>query len=180
MRGFGALLVMVALAAVIHLGFPVVLVADDMMAPGLRSSGWMFMFGLGVEAAPGRLVGFEHKGNRVVRRVVAGPGAKVSFKRGALHIDGLPAPLKDDPSGDVRFTVQRLDKSGGELHKAKAKRETVAGVTYTIWVSAKAGTTRKAVKVPAGHVFVACDNRSYCRDSRHWGTIPIESIWAAR
>ena len=97
MRGFVGFLTLAIAAIVGHFAFPVVVVADEMMAPAIRSGDWSVMFALGSEPVPGRLAGFDLKGRRFVRRIVAGPGATVRFKRGALHVDGAPVPTKKLP-----------------------------------------------------------------------------------
>ncbi len=180
MRGFVSILLFLAIAAAVHIGFPVVLIADEMMAPGLRAGGWIIMYGVGLEPAPGRLVGFEHKGSRYVRRVVGMPGDKVAFKGGKVHVNGAALPLAKAADEEVRFTVSRAEKQGADLKKAKAGRETLAGLTYDVWGPRKPKKKGKTVSVPAGQLFVMCDNRAYCRDSRHFGAIPTDSVWAVR
>ena len=180
MRGFVGFLTLAIAAIVGHFAFPVVVVADEMMAPAIRSGDWSVMFALRSEPVPGRLAGFDLKGRRFVRRIVAGPGATVRFKRGALHVDGAPVPTKKLPGPEVRYTISRADGQGVDLRKAVAFEERVGGRTYVTWARRKPRKGRKAIKVPPGHVFMACDNRSHCKDSRHFGPVPIEAVWATR
>lgn len=186
MRGFVSLLLFCGIAAGVHLGFPIVFVADEMMAPGLRPDGWIIMYGVGLKPAPGLLVGFEDKGSRYVRRVVGMGGDKVAYNAGVLHINGRRIDQAEVTPADVEFLVPRADRSGADRKKAVARREGLAGVTYEVWLPRKSGRKRtrtgkgKEVAVPAGHLFVLCDNRAHCRDSRHFGTIPEAAVWAVR
>lgn len=180
MKGFVSILLFLGIAAAVHVGFPVVFIADEMMAPALRPDGWIIMYGIGLEPAPGLRVGFEDKGSRFVRRVVGMAGDKVAFKGGKVHVNGQAMTQTAGPQPEARFAVTRADRSGADEKRAVPKRETLGGHTYDVWNPRKPKKRGKTVTVPAGHLFVMCDNRAYCRDSRHFGTIPEKSVWAVR
>jgi len=99
-------------------------------------------------------------------RIIATEGQRVAFQNGSFLVD------------EIR--IQQTDMgANGMTHRVFKE---------TIWFNDQEyswliNTPNEAIDwnlpellVPAGQIFVACDNRSSCLDSRWWGSIPSNSI----
>jgi signal peptidase I len=137
-------------------GAPTLLVGDRILVSKRATRG-----------EPGDMIVFEYPldpSTDYVKRVVAVAGDAVGIRRGIVEVNGRPLPQRQLPrpctppvgpdchvweesSGTRRYTIQRwLDED------------------------------REPMTVRPGHVFVLGDNRDSSRDSREWGTVPIENI----
>jgi len=159
-----------------------VVASDPMMAPALPERGWIVVLRVHPGPRPGDVVGVAAGGKEYIRRVLAVGRQKVTFKRGVPVVDGKLLPQEDAPEGEVRFSIPRQDGTVS-VRKARARLETVAAGRpeerrYQVWQPVKPRRRSKTVVVPPGEVFVVCDNRAHCKDSRHFGTIPAEQVWA--
>ena len=184
MSGFKPVLWLVGTTACVFvvvrllLGVTIVVVGDPMMAPALPSRDWIVSVSRFPAPSPGDVVVVDVQGGQQVRRVVATGGQTVRFRRGILHVEGVAMTLAKAGS-EVRFSVKRADV-GVEERRANVHRETVGSVSYDVFVNPRRKPSTKAKTVPEGHVFVACDNRAHCRDSRHFGTVPVPRVVAMR
>ena len=86
---------------------------------------------------------------KYVKRCLAGPGQVVEIVAKIPYVDGVRA---QDP-----FLSKYIDSN--ILSLDEGSRDNL-----------------DAFEVPNGSVFVLGDNRDNSRDSRHWGTVPFESI----
>lgn len=175
-----ALVVAAAVAYVLLRAFlvEVVVASDPMMAPGLPPKGWTLAVRWFPSPGPGDVVAFSHGGKDYVRRVVAVGGETIRFDGGVPVVDGKPVP-GEAAGGTTTFSIPRAE--GASRRRATVRRETLGGKTYEVWLRARGGKKKgRTKKVPAGHVFVACDNRAWCKDSRQLGTIPAAEVWGMR
>ena len=119
MRGFVGFLTLAIAAIVGHFAFPVVVVADEMMAPAIRSGDWSVMFALGSEPVPGRVAPSATIGSwarpaegapliPTEQEAVVGPGA--GAVRAALR-EGVPLRRR---ARDVRVTDVASAESCGK------------------------------------------------------------------
>lgn len=129
----------------------------------------------------------------LMKRIMALPGQRIAFRNGAPILDGVPATSEYVTTEDMRFEF-----AGPTVHPdLRRYRETLAGRTYDTYHSGRetrirrthqihadgSQTTRsvdirntKEIVVPAGHLFVAGDNRDDSADSRWDGPIAISTV----
>ena len=115
--------------------------------PGLNIS----MPGVGSVAA-GDLVVFhlpEDPQRVYVKRCLATEGQVVEIVDKAVYVDGIRVP---DPPHSKYIDAHLIPGRSGTRDNLSP------------------------MEVPSGHVFLIGDNRDNSRDSRHWGSIPLESI----
>jgi signal peptidase I len=154
-----------------------IVVSDPMMAPTLEQGDWFVGVKWVREPKPADLVVLTAEGKSYVRRVIAAGGQKVGYRKGNPFVDGAAFPTKDTGE-EATFSIPRADGLADQ-RKAKVLEQRIGERSFRIYVDPKERSRRrKAKKVPAGHVWVSCDNRSYCRDSRHFGTVPRAAVWA--
>ena len=99
-------------------------------------------------------------------RIVATQGHQIAFQRGIFLLNGVQfhhTDMKTDGENHRIYKESVWDKDREKSWLIKVPNETKDVVMA-------------AMVVPADHVFVACDNRASCLDSRWWGSIPTASI----
>jgi len=156
----------------------VLIASDPMMAPTVETDGWTLVVRYFPDPRPGDVVAFDRKGKSYVRRVISTGKSKVRLDRGVPVIDGVAVP-SEAVEGKASFGLRR--KEGVDKRKARIRQESLGGRTYRVWTRWRKGKKKgRTKKVPEGHFFVACDNRAYCKDSRHFGAIPADDVWGMR
>jgi signal peptidase I len=105
--------------------------------------------------------------DRRLLRVLATEGQTIAFYRDGFLIDGKRLHIAD--MGDVNATVHRWKESYYHPDGSESSWLTQSSMQASSW-------TMDEIEIPKGHVFVVCDNRDQCLDSRWWGAIPEELI----
>lgn len=113
-----------------------------------------------------------------VKRVVGLPGERVQMREGLLFINGQPASLRANGTG------QSESDDGSRMHATRYVETLPGGRSHHIFkVEADHALDNTIeVTVPAGHVFVLGDNRDRSADSRvpvrHGGVglLPVENL----
>lgn len=104
-----------------------------------------------------------------IKRVVALPGDKVTYKNKTLYIN--------DQEMSKSFQEQVLDINDyGFAQNLKRFTEALNSVQHSIFVDEARPDQKVEVTVPQGHYFVMGDNRDNSDDSRKWGFVPDELV----
>ena len=129
----------------------------DKTAYGLRLPFTDWMLYLLESPRRGDVVIFDspEDGTRLIKRVVALPGDLVSLESGRLRINGRPLA---DP--------------------ASPRRERFCAHAVELDLRFGGGVDIVPTRVPPGHVLVLGDSRGNGRDSRFFGAVPIEGLYA--
>lgn len=112
--------------------------------------------------------------NTLIKRVVGVGGDEIRFQDGRMVINGKPQKEIETPNlavpDETRFPVnayaEELDGSGFEHAVFRARFESRTVMDGSSYV------------VPPGYVFCMGDNRDDSNDSRFWGPVPVNEIFA--
>jgi signal peptidase I len=114
----------------------------------------------------------ENPGELVALRVLGVPGDEISFWRNHVKIDDeVVQHSTEDP-------IIYVDDTSGERfeYAVNVAEEYVGGRLYHVALMDRAGGKEaRPVVVPDDQFFVAGDNRNMARDSRNFGTVPIDT-----
>ena len=134
------------------------------MENSIPQGSWLWFWGK--EAQIGNVVLIQNPldlQNERLLRILAIEGQTISFSRDGFSIDGKRLHLADmdEVNSDFRrWKEYYYQKDGSEIS----------------WLIQRPNQSSswemKEITVPEGHIFVVCDNRSKCLDSRWWGPIP--------
>lgn len=121
------------------------------------------------DPAPGDVIVFRYPENPSVfyiKRLIAGPGAKVTVTGGRIAVDGVEWAVEKRPPGPD-------DEEGFDYFT-----ETVGGARPHV-VRFERGRDRGGPRewsVPEGHYFFMGDNRDQSSDGRMWGFVPERNL----
>ncbi len=122
----------------------------------------------------GDLVLVEHDEQTVLRRILAGPGTRVTAVDGVLTLDDVPLETRVDgtftyrePGGDGRTHRQHryLEQGTNEQHPILGNHVGAA----RLWL-----LELPDLEVPPGHFFVLCDNRRSCPLDERSGVVAMD------
>lgn len=153
-----------------------VVVRGNTMAPAVLDGDALLVATRG-DVRVGRIVLIEFDGRTVLRRIVAGPGARVTSVDGVLAVDEVPMEVRVDGTFAYRDTgeaqrrprrQQRYIERAGEVQHAILGDHVGAAHPWLLDLP--------ELEVPRGHVFVLCDNRRTCPLDERSGVVPLEWI----
>ncbi len=145
------------------------------LAPTLRGGDWVLLWRL-TKPGVGSLVVCPDPDDPqavVMGRIVATPGHSVSLLGTDVKLDGQ-TPLIEYNCTDLKLTV--VDPDTLAPVELSCDMEDIGGQLHARANGKPASTPRPFAKsVGPGEVFLLSDNRVHPFDSRHFGTLPLES-----
>lgn len=174
-RLLSRLLLLLLALTLLALLLPMRRVADAEMSPNLQPGDLVWV--LPVEPLRGDLVVLVDPldpGRRIVRRVLAGAGARVAWDEGGVRVD----------SKRIRQTDMGMLEGDRLIQELIWSRPPAREFTWRVRLRAlPAPWKAEAVEVPEGQLYLIADDRDRALDSRQWGTIPrsaVEGVIRAR
>lgn len=153
-------------------------IPSEAMAPTLQTGDYI-LTKYSSEVDRGDIVVFKYPKNpklNHVKRVIGLPGDEIEIRNKIVHVNGQPLPAKRIEVSDIRRLVSEkfrqynfdlLDtRTGDAKHKILLDKDNVYLRDHA------------KVEVPPKNYFVLGDNRDYSADSRIWGFVPHENIFA--
>ena len=109
------------------------------------------------------------KTTRHPMRILAIEGDTIQYLNDGFILNGRRIPVLDmrEWSMESRVWQETFYPSGNE--NDALDWEIIQSNSNSNWQSSK-------VTIPTGYVYVSCDNRYKCLDSRWWGPLPISNI----
>jgi signal peptidase I len=112
-------------------------------------------------------------------------GLRVPFTLAKLTQGAAPARgdvvIFDAPDDGVRL-IKRIVAVGGDVLEVRAGHVYIDGVLHddkaVLELKSGGGPDVRAIRIPAGHVFVMGDYRGNSRDSRYFGFVREDQIYA--
>ena len=152
-------------------------ITDDSMFPSLIEGDEVLVYRMTNTYDRGNIILFMEGDHPSIRRVIAGPGDVIEVRKGFVWINDQPLEIKKGKTLQMGIHVKGQDALA--VHKCEQYEETNKGNTYEICISGGKKLKpkdQKRLKIPSNNYFVMCDNRSFCQDSRHFGTISADSV----
>ena len=164
-----AFLFAVTAIAAAFVGFFVRLPNDATMEPTLSPFTPIWISKVPTNLVPGTLLWITDpldQKKTIVRRLIALPGQRISIRDHVVRINKKSLYLVDmdvDKSLTFRHFEERDRGARINPHTIRHRTDTKP------WSASE-------LKVPNDHVYVLCDDRDRCLDSRWWGPIPRDLI----
>lgn len=170
-------LILIALIAAVVIArlffWELIVVRGNTMAPAV-TDGDVLLVRRGVTPTVGEVAVLRLADRVVLRRVIATAGQRVGTDEGVLTIDDLPL--------DTRVAGAFGYRDGERPHRQERFDEALPDGRRHGILGDLIGAARpwifelEPIEVPAGHVFVLCDNRRLCPIDELAGPVPLEWV----
>jgi signal peptidase I len=154
------------------LAFGIISTGRTMNTPDMENSipqgSWLWFWGQDFQV--GSVVLIENpldSTQKRLLRILGAEGQTIRFHRDGFLIDGKRLHLTD--MGDINSDVRRWKESYYHTNGSESSWLTQSPNQASSW-------SMEEITIPKGHIFVVCDNRHQCLDSRWWGTISEKLI----
>jgi signal peptidase I len=112
-----------------------------------------------------------HPKSTLIKRLIGLPGDRISYINKVLYINGQQMKQKVVGAG--------TDVVMGHKIPAIIMQENLDGVKHQIFINSNIPAQNfYNLTVPKNHYFAMGDNRDYSDDSRYWGFVPADNIFA--
>jgi signal peptidase I len=128
----------------------------------------------------GEVIIFKHEGTTRIKRLVGLPGDTIEIKNQVLMVNGVS--VRGSP-------IEKLEPEelNSTLKMSYAYEERLGSRSYVTFWPRRSSEDVAKLQVPEGMVYVLGDNRTFSRDSRKMGFIPVselrgrvEQLWYSR
>lgn len=112
-----------------------------------------------------------HPKSTLIKRLIGLPGDRISYIDKVLYINGKQMTQTPVSEGIDVVMSQKIP--------AKIMQENLDGIKHNIFINPDIPAQNfYNLVVPKGHYFAMGDNRDYSDDSRFWGFVPADNIFA--
>ncbi|UQZ81224.1 Signal peptidase I [Paenibacillus konkukensis] len=116
----------------------------------------------------------DNGSEKEISRIVALPGESIRIDKGQIYIDGRKLDTFYGQARRLGMNVQELQEASGRPGLADNIRENFKTNVKFILESEEA--SKQPIRIPDGQYYLIGDDWFRSADSRHFGTIPQESI----
>ena len=137
------------------------------MAPNIPKGSWIWSWNNSLDVGTAVLIEHPHNPQQTrVRRIVATAGDTVQFINDGVIVNGRRLPQLD----------MRVWGEHSRVWQELSTNSTSEVTWEIVQQNQSSSFSTEMMTIPKDHVFLLCDNRANCIDSRWWGPVPSSLI----